>query len=744
MAAFDPGTLDRWRALAIVDRDGSTVGTISEFYLDRETGHPTWALVNTGLFGSSQSFVPLVHATEISDGLQVPYEKRHIKDAPRVDLHDELTPEEEAALFAHYGVDYGPSTEPPAAEAPAPGTPAAANDGDLVPGEPPGPVAADPDQGPGEVPGGIPVESGSTDPTAVVEGEGGSQPAEATEALHVPHEPVEADGGHHPPDTDPVTAGIPDEPGTATPDEPGRTDQDEAGPEDPMRAEAGLGGDGPEAQPPPGQLRDGSDAPPDLDQLRDRPTDSDAAPDRDQLRDGPVDPDRNRLKVAPADPDLGRTAPVEPGLPGSTAASPYGTTATVDKGAVPSDPSADEPPRAPREAAWAPATAESFEEHDPVDPPAGAGDRWREAKLTAERDRIARATAAQPEERSPLERARRRLERLVGVGQEPADQDEISPADREAAERARRARLGLDEEDQRRRGPPGRRSGGLGHLGRGLGQPPGRRRCQPPERGGPVGHLVALESDRHRDLPPDDRDRVASQEGLVADSLDRVAEPAVDADQQPGNAPGGREHRHRPLARRDPVLAAPHPPHRQGLLEQRPRRLDRLPERHRRVLGCHHPGRVDSSSRPARTPAIPAAHEPTPTPRSRLAPAGPAPRVPAPVRSHARARVLVPVRSHAHHRAGSRRPCPGLGTRRLGPSRRLLRRRAGRGGRPGLPAPADRLDPEDVPQPRADGRPDHPTLPEAPVHLGRDQPCLDLSEVPESTAMRWSVAFPRL
>ena len=99
MAAFDPATLDRWRALAIVDRDGTTVGTISEFYLDRETGHPTWALVNTGLFGATQTFVPLVHATEIGDGLQVPYEKTHIKDTPRVDLHDELSPDEEAALF---------------------------------------------------------------------------------------------------------------------------------------------------------------------------------------------------------------------------------------------------------------------------------------------------------------------------------------------------------------------------------------------------------------------------------------------------------------------------------------------------------------------------------------------------------------------------------------------------------------------------------------------------------------------
>ena len=131
MAAFDPATLDRWRALAIVDRDGTTVGTIAEFYLDRETGHPTWALVETGLFGATQTFVPLVHATEIADGLQVPYEKRHIKDSPRVDPHDELTPEEEATLFAHYGVDYEPvetkSTGPDA------GTP-----------EGPGPVPVDP------------------------------------------------------------------------------------------------------------------------------------------------------------------------------------------------------------------------------------------------------------------------------------------------------------------------------------------------------------------------------------------------------------------------------------------------------------------------------------------------------------------------------------------------------------------------------------------------------------------------
>ena len=122
MAAIDLATLDRWRTLQIVDRDGGTVGSISEFYLDRETRHPTWALVNVGLFGARQVFVPLLEATEISDGIQVPYEKGHIKDAPRFDLHGELTPQEEAALAAHYGIEYEPVTgEGAAAEAPEAG-----------------------------------------------------------------------------------------------------------------------------------------------------------------------------------------------------------------------------------------------------------------------------------------------------------------------------------------------------------------------------------------------------------------------------------------------------------------------------------------------------------------------------------------------------------------------------------------------------------------------------------------------
>jgi hypothetical protein len=443
MAAFDQETLERWRALAIVDRDGNTVGTINEFYLDRETGYPTWALVSTGLFGGHRTFVPLVHATEISDGLQVPYEKDHIKDAPRVDLHDELSPDEEAVLFAHYGVEYqvaepvpvegpGPVPATPAGTGSAQEADAEARAGEAPPADP-GPGARSPtgtgaEPGAGEAPGPVPEEPGSAGAT---EAEARSGPPDSSEA--VPDEPGtdETTGDRYDVGAD-APGRVPDEPGTAEPDEAGRVEPSEFGPE-----EAEGHGDGPAAEHP--DLADADRSDPDR-------TDADLAdPDR-------SDPDRSHADRTAPDP--GRAGRDGGGLVArhaDPAASRYGYPTTVAKDADASEGSVEEPLRPPGEAGWSPGAAGSFEAAEPIERPAGSSDRWREAKLAAERDRIARAAAAQPEERSPLERARRRLERLVGGGQEHSDPDPVSPAERDAAERARRARLGLDEDDNRRR-----------------------------------------------------------------------------------------------------------------------------------------------------------------------------------------------------------------------------------------------------------------------------------------------------
>ena len=410
MAAFDPATLDRWRALAIVDRDGTTVGTISEFYLDRETGHPTWALVETGLFGATQTFVPLVHATEIEDGLQVPYEKRHIKDSPRVHPHDELSPDEEARLFAYYGVDY----EPAAGLGTAGGAVA-------------GPEAAAP-----EGPGPVPVDAATEQEVEATP----DFPATVEESGPVPAEPGTAEGPEP----------VPGEPGTTEgpgpiPEEPGTTE----GP-GPILEGPGTNGPGPVPEGP--RTNEGLGPVSEGPGTTEGPETAAGPDDATLIAPGEFGSASDHPDDAP-NPNLSRTAPVEPGLPGSTAASPGPVPTTVDKD--PDDLAShtiDQPFRDRHDPPWTSA-AGSLDEHHPVDRPTGASDRWREAKLAAERERIARE-AAQPEERSPLERARRRLERLVGVGQDHSD-DDIASTDREAAERARRARLGFDEDDPRLR-----------------------------------------------------------------------------------------------------------------------------------------------------------------------------------------------------------------------------------------------------------------------------------------------------
>ena len=88
-----------------LDSDGSKLGKIGQVYLDDETGRPEWATVSTGLFGTSETFVPLAQAEITGDTLRVPYDKARVKDAPRIDTDQgHLSPDEEAELYRYYGV----------------------------------------------------------------------------------------------------------------------------------------------------------------------------------------------------------------------------------------------------------------------------------------------------------------------------------------------------------------------------------------------------------------------------------------------------------------------------------------------------------------------------------------------------------------------------------------------------------------------------------------------------------------
>jgi uncharacterized protein (TIGR02271 family) len=92
------------------DTDGDKIGTVGQVYVDPDTNKPLWATVKTGLFGTSESFVPLEDASWDRETLTVRYDKAKVKDAPRVDADGALSEEEEDALYAHYGIGGGTST----------------------------------------------------------------------------------------------------------------------------------------------------------------------------------------------------------------------------------------------------------------------------------------------------------------------------------------------------------------------------------------------------------------------------------------------------------------------------------------------------------------------------------------------------------------------------------------------------------------------------------------------------------
>lgn len=91
----------------VVGPDGAKIGGIGQVYLDDQNGTPEWVTVTTGLFGSSESFVPLRGARASGDDIAVDFDKDTVKDAPRVDANGHLSPQEEDQLYAYYGLGDG-------------------------------------------------------------------------------------------------------------------------------------------------------------------------------------------------------------------------------------------------------------------------------------------------------------------------------------------------------------------------------------------------------------------------------------------------------------------------------------------------------------------------------------------------------------------------------------------------------------------------------------------------------------
>jgi uncharacterized protein (TIGR02271 family) len=95
-----------WRGRTVVGSDGGKIGKLTDVYLDDQTDQPEWLAVTTGLFGARVSFIPFARATAEGGELVVPFTKETVKDAPHAEADGELSQDEEAALYRHYGLDY--------------------------------------------------------------------------------------------------------------------------------------------------------------------------------------------------------------------------------------------------------------------------------------------------------------------------------------------------------------------------------------------------------------------------------------------------------------------------------------------------------------------------------------------------------------------------------------------------------------------------------------------------------------
>lgn len=88
----------------VLTTDGDKIGSIGQVYVDDDNDQPTWVTVRTGLFGTSESFVPLEGARLEGNDILVPYTKNQVKDAPRVENDGHLEPTDEDRLYEHYSL----------------------------------------------------------------------------------------------------------------------------------------------------------------------------------------------------------------------------------------------------------------------------------------------------------------------------------------------------------------------------------------------------------------------------------------------------------------------------------------------------------------------------------------------------------------------------------------------------------------------------------------------------------------
>jgi hypothetical protein len=107
--SFPAENIRLWAGHDVVDPKGDKIGSIESIYYDTTVDEAAFAGVQVGLVGKKLLFVPL-HGAVVAPGyVKVQVDKKLARDSPSMGLDGELTRDQEAAVFAHYGLPYDQS-----------------------------------------------------------------------------------------------------------------------------------------------------------------------------------------------------------------------------------------------------------------------------------------------------------------------------------------------------------------------------------------------------------------------------------------------------------------------------------------------------------------------------------------------------------------------------------------------------------------------------------------------------------
>ena len=149
MTPASPGPSD-WEGQTVLDREGEKIGKIEEIFLVEETGRPEWGLVKLGRIKGHATLVPLTRARLVGKGIDIPFGKDVVSDAPQVEPDEDPSEQQVNALYRHYRIPVpGPATRN-GASAPRPAATAVGFGNGDASSAPPQP-AAQPSQGFGDL-----------------------------------------------------------------------------------------------------------------------------------------------------------------------------------------------------------------------------------------------------------------------------------------------------------------------------------------------------------------------------------------------------------------------------------------------------------------------------------------------------------------------------------------------------------------------------------------------------------------